>query len=206
MDYPANEANSYYAPSRAAWRAWLAENHATALSVWLIIYRKESGTPTLTYDDAAEEALCFGWIDSKPNKRDAQSYYLFIAKRKPKSSWSKVNKDRVARLLAAGQIAPAGQTTIDIAKANGAWAALDAIEEGIVPDDLVAALAKNPSAKGYFEAFPKSVKRGILEWIGNAKRPETRAARIAETVRLAAENIRAQQYRQPAIGGQETRA
>ena len=191
MDY----ANSFYAPSREDWRAWLATNHATAQNLWLILYKKESGTPTVSYEEAAEEALCWGWIDSKPNKRDADSYYLFFAKRKPKSNWSKVNKVRLERIYATGLMQPAGQAAIDIAKANGAWMALDALEEGQWPQDFIDALAQNATAKANFEAFPRSATRGILEWIGNAKRPETRAARIAETIRLAEQNIRAQQFR-----------
>ena len=98
------------AKDRHVWRKWLEKNHATEKSVWLIIYRKESDTPSVYYNDAVEEALCFGWIDSKPNKRDGESYYLFFAQRKPTSKWSGLNRKRVEKLSAAGLIAPAGQT------------------------------------------------------------------------------------------------
>ena len=185
------------ARSAAEWRAWLEAKHASEKSVWLIIYRKHSDTPSVYYDEAVDEALCFGWIDSKPNKRDGESYFQFFSKRNPKSNWSKVNKDKVERLQMAGKLAPAGLAMIEQAKTSGTWNALDAVEAGIVPPDLQAALDANSTAKQYFEAFPRSSKRGILEWILNAKRPETRAKRIATTVEMAAENLRANHYRQP---------
>jgi uncharacterized protein YdeI (YjbR/CyaY-like superfamily) len=186
---------TFYAQDKAAWRAWLAENHAREKSVWLIIYKKESGVPSVYYDQAVDEALCFGWIDSKPNKRDEQSFYQFFAKRNPKSNWSKVNKLKVEKLVNQGLMTDAGLAVIEIAKQNGAWNALDAVEEMIIPDDLQMALDLLPQAKTYFEAFPRSVKRGILEWIGNAKQAETRQKRITETVTLAEKNERANQYR-----------
>lgn len=185
---------TYYAKSRAAWRNWLQKNHAKEERIWLIIYRKDSGKPTLTYADSVEEALCFGWIDSKPNKRDEESFYLTFAKRNPKSKWSKLNKTRIKKLLEQGLIAEAGLQAIDTAKKSGTWEALDEVEELIVPPDLKKALSKNKQAQKHFDAFPKSVKRGILEWILNAKRKETRTKRITETVSLAEKNIRANQY------------
>jgi uncharacterized protein YdeI (YjbR/CyaY-like superfamily) len=184
-----------YAPDAAAWRAWLAAHHATATSVWLILFNKSSAHPSVTYDQSVDEALCFGWIDSKANKRDAHSRYQFFSKRKPKSNWSQVNKAKVARLEAEGKIAPAGRAMIDLAKATGTWNALDSIYGDTLPDDLQAAFDAQPQALAHWNAFPKSTRNGILEWILNAKRPETRQKRIDETVRLAADNIRANQYR-----------
>ncbi len=182
------------ATDRHAWRRWLEKNHATEKSVWLIIYRKESSTPSVYYGEAVEEALCFGWIDSKPNKRDAESYYLFFAQRKPTSKWSGLNRKRVAQLSAAGLIAPAGQKLIDLAKQNGNWDALDEPEKNILPPDLQKLLNKNKTALKHFMAFPPSAKQGILQWILNAKQPATRQKRIEETVTLAAQNKRANQY------------
>lgn len=182
------------AKDRESWRAWLAENHDLMKNVWLIMYKKESGIPSVTYEEAVEEALCFGWIDSKPNKRDDQSWKQFFAKRNVKSNWSGKNKKTVERLLAAGKMAPAGLEMIEIAKANGTWNALDEVEKGIIPPDLQAALAAIPKASQHFDAFPPSVRRSILEWILNAKRPETRAKRIKETAELAGQNKRANQY------------
>ena len=187
---------TFYAKSQKEWRKWLEKNHQSDKSVWLIIYKKESGTPSVYYTEAVDEAICFGWIDSKPNKRDDESYYQFFAKRNPKSNWSKVNKGKVARLLKDGKISPAGLEAIELAKQNGTWTALDKVEEMEIPEDLQKEFEKNKTAFGYFDKFPRSSKRNILEWIMNAKRPETRQARIDETVKLATENIKANHYRQ----------
>jgi uncharacterized protein YdeI (YjbR/CyaY-like superfamily) len=187
---------TFYAKTQKEWRKWLEENHQSEKSVWLIIYKKESGTPSVYYTDAVDEAICFGWIDSKPNKRDDESYYQFFAKRNPKSNWSKVNKGKVARLLEKGLLAPAGLEAIETAKQNGTWTALDKVEELTIPEDLQKAFDQNKTAFDNWEKFPRSSKRGILEWILNAKRPETRQGRIDETVKLAKENIKANHYRQ----------
>lgn len=186
---------SIYAESRAAWRQWLAENHATQKSIWLMIYKKESQTPSVTYDEAVDEALCFGWIDSSIKKGTADYYYQFFAQRNPKSNWSRVNKAKVANLIQAGLMTNAGLALINLAKKTGTWTALDELEEGIYPSDLQARLDGNPVAKGYFDAFPRSVKRSILEWLFNAKQVETRARRIDEIVTLAERNERANQYK-----------
>jgi uncharacterized protein YdeI (YjbR/CyaY-like superfamily) len=187
---------TFYAKSQMEWRKWLELNHQSEKSVWLILYKKESETPSVYYSEAVDEAICFGWIDSKPNKRDEASYYQFFAKRNPKSNWSKVNKEKVKRLLAEGLISNAGLEAIEIAKKNGTWTALDKVEELCIPDDLQKAFDKNKIAFANFDSFPRSSKRGILEWILNAKRPETRQKRINETVELAEKNIKANHYPQ----------
>lgn len=166
-------------------------NHQSEKSVWLIIYRKESGTPSVYYPEAVDEALCFGWIDSKPNKRDSNSYYQFFAKRNPKSNWSKVNKEKVAKLTEQGLMERAGLEMIEIAHQNGTWTALDEVENITVPEDLQELFSKNKTAFDNWERFSRSSKRGILEWILNAKKAETRQKRIAETVSLAEKNIKA---------------
>lgn len=185
---------TFYAKSQKEWRQWLEKNHESEKSIWLIIYKKESKTKSVYYPEAVDEALCFGWIDSKPNKRDAESFYQYFSKRNPKSNWSKVNKEKVKRLLAEGLITKSGLLAIEIAKQNGTWNALDEVEEIIIPDDLQKAFSKKKSALTNFEKFPRSSKRGILEWILNAKRPETRQKRIQETVDLAEKNIKANHY------------
>ncbi|WP_026880381.1 YdeI/OmpD-associated family protein [Hymenobacter norwichensis] len=177
--------------SRAAWRQWLQEHHASGPGVWLVYCKKSSGQPSLTYAEAVEEALCFGWIDSHPRKLDADRTQLLFTPRKPRSGWSRVNKERLERLEAAGQLMPAGLAAIARAKQNGAWESLDAAEAGLVPDDLAAALAANAPAAQYFAAFSPSARKMILTWVLAAKQPETRARRISETVRLAALNKRA---------------
>jgi uncharacterized protein YdeI (YjbR/CyaY-like superfamily) len=143
-----------------------------------------------------EEALCFGWIDSKPNKLDDERSMLWFAPRKAGTGWSKINKERVERMIAAGRMAEAGLEKVEAARRDGSWFALDAVEALEIPPDLQSALAANGMALEYFDAFPRSVKRGILEWVASAKKPETRAKRVEETARLAAENKRANQWRQ----------
>jgi uncharacterized protein YdeI (YjbR/CyaY-like superfamily) len=187
--------NAIHPKTKAEWRQWLAENHARTKGVWLISYKKATGKSYFDYNDAVEEALCFGWIDSKPNKLDEERTMLWFAPRKPRSGWSKPNKERITRLIAAGLMTAAGLEKIEAAKQDGSWTSLDAIEALEIPSDLNAALASYPDAQTHFDAFPRSVKRGILEWIATAKKPETRSNRIAETAQLAAQNIRANQWR-----------
>ena len=186
---------TFYAKDRKAWRNWLFKNQEKLKSVWLILYKKDATKKSISYAEAVEEALCFGWIDSKPNKRNDQSYYQFFAKRNPSSNWSKINKDRVRKLIDQGLMTPSGMAVIEQAKANGKWTALDEIENLVIPDDLKKMLKAKKAAAVHFEAFPRSVKRGILEWILNAKTPATRLRRIEETVSLAANNVRANQYK-----------
>jgi uncharacterized protein YdeI (YjbR/CyaY-like superfamily) len=163
--------------------------------VWLISYKKFTGKPHVEYDEAVEEALCFGWVDSKPNKLDDERSMLWFAPRKRGSGWSKPNKERVERMIAAGLMTPAGMEKVAAAQRDGSWNALDAVEALEIPPDLETALAAYSSARQNFAAFPRSAKRGILEWIANAKRPETRAKRIEETARLAKNNLPANQWR-----------
>ncbi|MBS7806946.1 YdeI/OmpD-associated family protein [Variovorax sp. PCZ-1] len=181
--------------TRAAWRAWLAKHHERTEGVWLITYKKAAGKPRIEYHEAVEEALCFGWVDSKPGKVDEERTKLWFAPRKARSGWSRPNKERVARLIAADLMQPAGLARIEAAKQDGSWASLDAVEDLVVDADLAAALASYKNAAQNFEAFPRSAKRGILEWIAQAKRAQTRAARIAETARLAQDNLRANQWK-----------
>ena len=186
--------------SREAWRAWLAANHATAPGAWAVTFKKDSGGPYVPYEALVEEALAFGWVDSLGRKRDERRTQLLHTPRKPKSGWSRPNKERIERLSAEGRMAPAGLAAVEVAKANGAWSKLDDVENLVEPEDLAAALDADADARREWDAFPRSAKRGILEWIGSAKRPETRAKRVAETARLAAQGIRANQWRQPKGG------
>lgn len=185
-----------YASDRHEWRAWLEQNYATSTGIWLVYYKKGSGKPSVTYDEAVEEALCFGWIDNRVNAMDEARYMQAFTPRKPKSSWSKVNKQRVERLIEAGLMTPAGLEKITAAKQDGSWTLLDAIEELQFSADFLAVLNANPSAYNHFMAFSPSVKKNIIRWIESAKRPETRQKRIEETVTLAAQNIKAYPYRQ----------
>lgn len=187
--------NAVHPLTRAEWRAWLAANHTRTEGVWLITYKKATGKPRIEYGEAVEEALCFGWVDSKPNKLDRERSMLYFAPRKDGSGWSRPNKDRIARMIDAGLMTPAGLAKVEAAQRDGSWTALDAIENLEYPPELEAALAENPLAQANFDAFPRSVKRGILEWIISAKRPETRLKRVTETVELAVQNLRANQWR-----------
>lgn len=186
-----NNIKTFHAKTRKEWREWLIHNHQIEKSVWLIIYKKDSDTPSIYYPEAVDEALCFGWIDSKPNKRDAYSYYQFFAKRNPKSNWSKVNKEKVTKLIEQELMQPAGYNMIEIAKQNGTWTALDEVEQIKIPHDLEQGFSNNKTAFDNWTTFSRSSKRGILEWILNAKKPETRQKRIEETISLAEKNIKA---------------
>lgn len=175
--------------SRAEWRQWLAEHHGTSAGTWLIWRKKRAdGAQPLTLDEAVREALCFGWIDSTLRPLGNEKSALLFTPRRPRSIWSRSNKQRVESLIAAGLMTDAGQRVIDTAKRDGSWSSLDAVEELRVPDDLGQALAADPDAKRNFDAFTPSPKKNVLWWIESAKRPQTRAKRIAETVRLAAQN------------------
>jgi uncharacterized protein YdeI (YjbR/CyaY-like superfamily) len=181
--------------SAGEWREWLAASGRTETSVWLVIRRKGSAVPGVAIHEAMEQALCFGWIDSKALRRDAASTHLCFTPRKPASTWSRVNRDRVARLTAAGSMRPAGQAMVDLARRTGTWDVPAEAQDGVVPSDLRRAFEADVVASGYFEGFPPSSRRMILEWIAKAKRPETRQRRIATTVELARENRRAAHLR-----------
>jgi uncharacterized protein YdeI (YjbR/CyaY-like superfamily) len=185
--------NSIHPLSVTEWRAWLEANHGRAEGIWLISYRKTTGKPALSYEESVQEALCFGWIDSKGNKLDDERSMLWFAPRKARSGWSRPNKERIERLIAGGRMTPAGLAKIEAAKADGSWTLLDAVENLEVPGDLAAEFEKYPDALAHWEAFPRSAKRAILEWIVQARRPETRTRRVRETARLAQENVRANQ-------------
>lgn len=183
-----DQLETVYASNRQAWREWLAKNHRTSLGIWLIYYKVNSGKPSVRYNEAVKEALCFGWIDSKAKSLDEDRYQQVFTPRKPKSVWSKLNKQYVEELIEQGLMTEAGLEKIEAAKQNGSWSTLDAIEALIVPVDLMQALAANETAQRNFEAFSNSSKKIILFWISSAKRPETRLRRIEQTVSSAAQN------------------
>jgi len=180
--------------SRSSLRDWLSLNHLLTDSIWLVIWKK--GDPRyVAYNDIVEEALCFGWVDSLPRTLDEARSMLLLSPRKLGSAWSKANKGRVEKLITLGLMMPPGLAKIEAAKANGLWDKLETVDALEVPEDLAKALAVYPSARQNFDAFPPSGRRGILEWIIQAKRPETRQARILETAEKAESNIRANQWR-----------
>lgn len=180
-----------YARTRQEWRNWLADNFDKESSIWLILYHKHSKVESVKIDEAVEEALCYGWIDSKAKNRDHESTYLTFSQRKAKSNWSKINKDRVEKLTLRGLMTEHGQKLIDIAKKNGMWDAANDVDNLTIPDEMQKLFDENPTALSNFNAFSKSSKRLILSWIYAAKRPETKQKRIEETIRLANENKKA---------------
>ncbi|MBA2678037.1 MAG: YdeI/OmpD-associated family protein [Ktedonobacteraceae bacterium] len=186
----------YYAKDRSEWRRWLEKNHASSPGVWLIYYKQTTGQPHVEYSDAVEEALCFGWIDSKSNTLDNERYMQLFSPRNPKSPWSRLNKQRVEKLIEQDLMTEAGLKPIEAAKQNGAWTVYDTIEDLTMPEDLEKALSANPTADTNFQAFSNSSKKNILWWIQSAKQPATRSKRIEETVTLAAINKKANHYRQ----------
>lgn len=177
-----------YASDRTAWRKWLAENHQISQGIWLVYYKVNSGTPSVKYSEAVKEALCFGWIDSKVNSIDHDRYKQIFTPRKPKSVWSKLNKQYVEELIEQSLMTAAGLAKIEAAKQDGSWTALDAVEALIVPLDLQQALEQNETAKQNFEAFSNTTKKNVLSWIESAKRSETRMKRIEQTIEAAHQN------------------
>ena len=182
-------------PDRGAWRAWLAANHTRPDGVWVVMDRRGTNPTQVDYEASVEEALCFGWIDSKVVKLDAERTLQWFSPRRPRGTWARTNKVRVERLTAAGLMTPAGLAVIEDAKRNGTWTLLDDVEELVVPEDLAAAFAAAPTARANWDAFSRSARRAILVWIAQAVRPETRAARVAETARRAAVNEKANEPR-----------
>ena len=189
------ELELFYPKNQAEWRKWLMENHQSENSVWLLFYKKKSKIPSLTWSQAVDEALCFGWIDSVKKTVDADSYKQYFSKRKAKSTWSKINKDKVDQLLKDGQMMQAGLKSVEVAKENGSWTYLDVIDQLIIPDDLEQAFEKHPNSKSFFLSLSKSVRKGILYWVLDAKRPETRQKRIQEIAEQASQNLKPKPFR-----------
>lgn len=188
------EVVTFYASSREEWRAWLEANHEVAQPVWLIQYRKGSNVPSLSWSEAVEEALCYGWIDSTRRTIDHESFMQCFSKRKPKSVWSKINKANVERLRKAGLMTKAGQAAVAIAKENGYWGILDEVEELTIPKDLDKEFRAHKGSKVFFMSLSKSVRKGMLHWVVMAKRPETRQKRIAEIAELAGQHKKPKQF------------
>jgi uncharacterized protein YdeI (YjbR/CyaY-like superfamily) len=180
----------FYPKNQAAWRKWLEKNHLSKQSVWLVFYNKKSKLKSITWSDAVDEALCFGWIDSKKIKIDEETSHQFFSKRKPKSTWSKINKDKIARLIEQEKMSQAGMESIEKAKENGSWTILDEVEELIMPADLEIAFNQKPHAITYYLSLSKSVKKIILSWLLFAKTTETRQKRIREIVDQASQNLK----------------
>ena len=185
---------TFYPTSYTAWRKWLEKNHLSKQSVWLVFYSKSSEKPSITWSEAVDVALCFGWIDSKKIKIDHETSHQFFSKRKPKSTWSKINKEKVRQLIESGLMTQAGFDIIDIAKQNGSWTILDEVEELIIPNDLETAFKKHKGSKAYFLSLSKTVRKMMLQWLVLAKRPETRQKRVDEIAVAAGQKKKPKQF------------
>ncbi|GEK18904.1 YdeI/OmpD-associated family protein [Cellulomonas persica] len=180
------------------WRAWLAAHHDSGVDgVWLVMWRPQTGRPRVSYEEAIEESLCFGWIDSLSNPLDDERTRLWFTPRRVGSPWSRTNKERLARVEAQGRMTDAGRAVVERAKQDGSFTYLDDVEDLVVPDDLAAALDEHPGARTHWDGFSPSARKVVLRWILDARRPATRAARIAETARLAEAGVPAHQQQRP---------
>jgi uncharacterized protein YdeI (YjbR/CyaY-like superfamily) len=182
----------YHPADLAAWRAWLAANCDTARGVWVASWRKGSGRDPVAYEDLVEEAICFGWIDSTVNTLDDERGLQLMTPRKPKSGWTRLNRQRVAAMEAQRRMTDAGRRAVEAAKANGWWTIYDPVEDLLEPDDLVDALDASSAARTSWDGFPPSARKQMLWWVISAGKPETRANRIARIVSDAAAGRRAQ--------------
>ncbi|MBD5787774.1 YdeI/OmpD-associated family protein [Cellulosimicrobium terreum] len=187
---------AFHAQDPERWRSWLAAHHDDAEpGVWLVTWRRGSGHEVHGYEPWIEEALAFGWIDGQASTVDDARHALWFTRRRRGSRWTRLSKERVARIEVDGRMTDAGRAVVDAAKADGSWTRHDDAEALVVPDDLAAALASSAGARERFEAFAPGVRRSILGWIVEARRPETRARRIAETAADAARGVPAHQPR-----------
>ena len=184
------DADTFFAADRAAWREWLAARHQERTQVWLLLHKKHVEEPSVGYDEAVEEALCWGWIDGLANRRDERSYAVRFTPRKPGSVWSESNVKRVTRMIAEGRMTPAGMALVDEAKRRGTWDQAASGRLEVTPPDLEAALVGVPAALGRWEAWAPTDRRRYISWVLDARRAETRSRRIADVVRRAAAGIR----------------
>ncbi len=185
-----DDAEQLHFTTAAQWRAWLRANHARPDGVWLVSWKTRTGKPAIPYEEAICEALCFGWVDSTYRSLDEERGMLWWSPRRKGSLWAGSNKERVARLQAAGRMTDAGRAAIEAAKADGSWAILDSVEALVVPEDLAAVFAGQPGTLERWEALAPTARRAYLLWIATAKRPQTRARRVAETADRVARGLR----------------
>jgi uncharacterized protein YdeI (YjbR/CyaY-like superfamily) len=181
------QAGEVHLETREQWRAWLAAHHDTAASVWLVSWRRQTGRPAVSYDDAVLEALAFGWVDSTAGTVDSERSRTYFAPRRKGSGWARSNKVRVAALERDGLMTEAGRRVVREAQDDGSWTLLDDVEDLVVPPDLAATLEAHPGARSQWDAFPPGARRALLAWIVTAKRPATREKRVAQTAAAAAE-------------------
>ena len=185
-----------YCPSdKQNWREWLELNYNKKEAVWLIFYKKKSSNYNLSWSDAVDEALCFGWIDSTKKTIDTEKYIQYFSRRKAKSNWSKINKDKVKILIEQELMKEEGYKSIEIAKENGSWTFLDDVEALLIPEDLKREFENHKGSMEHYDKLSKSDKKILLFWIISAKRKETRQKRILEIAENASKNLKPKQFR-----------
>jgi uncharacterized protein YdeI (YjbR/CyaY-like superfamily) len=184
------DSDTFFAADRAAWREWLERHHAERTQVWLLLHKKHVEEPSVGYDEAVEEALCWGWIDGLTNRRDERSYAVRFTPRKPGSVWSETNVERVRRMIAEERMTPAGLALVEEVKRRGTWDEAASGRLDVTPPDLEAALAGVPAAQGHWASWAATYRRQYIYWVLDAKRPETRARRTADVVRRAAAGLK----------------
>lgn len=186
---PINELPVITLDQQADWSTWLDQNHAKSSGVWLRLFKKTPGTHTLTYLEAVEVALCFGWIDGQKKSFDEISWIQKFTPRGAKSIWSKINREKVEALISNGQMKPAGLQAVESARKDGRWAAAyDSQSKAEPPDDFQAALDANPAAKAFYATLNSSNRYAILFRLQTAKKPETRARRIEQFIQMLEKN------------------
>lgn len=180
--------------SRKQWRLWLTKNHGHKQAVWLVYYKKKADTAPMSWSDAVDEALCFGWIDSKRVALDEEKFMQFFSRRKTNSTWSKINKEKIRQLIETGLMTQAGYQSIETARQNGSWTMIDDVEELTVPQDMEQAFKTKPGSKDFFLSLSKSVRKALLQWIVLARRIQTRENRIHEIADRAAQKLKPKQF------------
>lgn len=189
------EIEAYCPKSRSEWRQWLEENHQVKAAVWLVYYKASAKVASISWREAVDEALCFGWIDSTRKTIDDERFIQYFSRRNPNSTWSKVNKEKVAELIQANLMTKAGLDSIATAQQNGSWELLDEVEALVVSEDLKEALSYHDGATDYFDSLSRSNKKMLLYWVVSAKRVETRQKRIKEVAACAGKNLKPKQFR-----------
>lgn len=190
-----SELATYCPKNQQEWRLWLEKNHHSENSIWLIIYKKHTEHENLTWSQAVDQALCFGWIDSTKRPIDDEKYMQYFGKRKAKSNWSKINKEKIEVLTKAGLMTKAGIKSIEIAKQNGSWNILDEVEALIIPKELQIAFNQNPASEKYYSGLSNSLKKQLLYLVISAKRAETKAKRVNEIIDSAKQGLLPKQMR-----------
>lgn len=186
----------HFCPSnKADWRKWLSKHHHQKESIWLIIHKQNSSNPNLSWSEAVDQALCFGWIDGIKKPINKEKYMHYFCKRKDTSTWSKINKNKVEQLISKNLMMDAGFESIKTAKQNGSWNLLDDVEALLIPEDLEEKFRTKPGSKEFFQNLNKSTKKGMLQWIVLAKQEKTRQKRIQEIVDCASANTKPKLFR-----------